>query len=59
MIPTSDFHESEYVGKHLKCREFMTGFTGSAGTAVITKDDAALWKMCIRDRAGAMLQMER
>ena len=43
MIPTSDFHESEYVGKHFKCREFMTGFTGSAGTAVITKDDAALW----------------
>lgn len=43
MIPTSDFHESEYVGKHFKCREFMTGFTGSAGTAVITNDDAALW----------------
>ncbi len=43
MIPTSDFHESEYVGKHFKCREFMTGFTGSAGTAVVTKDEAALW----------------
>lgn len=43
MIPTSDFHESEYVGNYFKCREFMTGFTGSAGTAVITKDEAGLW----------------
>lgn len=43
MIPTSDFHESEYVGEYFKCREFMTGFTGSAGTAVITRDEACLW----------------
>ncbi len=43
MIPTSDFHESEYVGEYFKAREFMTGFTGSAGTAVITKDEAGLW----------------
>lgn len=43
MIPTSDFHESEYVGSYFKCREFMTGFTGSAGTAVITKNEAGLW----------------
>ena len=43
MIPTSDFHESEYVGEFFKCREFMTGFSGSAGTAVITKDGAGLW----------------
>lgn len=43
MIPTSDFHESEYVGEYFKSREFMTGFTGSAGTAVITKDEAGLW----------------
>ena len=43
LVPTSDFHESEYVGKYFKCREFITGFTGSAGTAVITKDEAALW----------------
>lgn len=43
LIPTSDFHESEYVGTYFKCREFMTGFTGSAGTAVVTKDEAALW----------------
>ena len=43
LVPTSDFHESEYVGHYFKCREFITGFTGSAGTAVITKDKAALW----------------
>lgn len=43
MIPTSDFHESEYVGDYFKCREFITGFTGSAGTAVITKNEAGLW----------------
>ncbi len=43
LVPTSDFHESEYVGHYFKCREFITGFTGSAGTAVITRDEAALW----------------
>lgn len=43
LIPTSDFHESEYVGAHFKCREFLTGFTGSAGTAVVTQKEAGLW----------------
>ena len=43
MIPTADFHESEYVGEHFKCREYMTGFTGSAGTALVTMDEASLW----------------
>lgn len=43
MIPTADFHESEYVGEHFKCRSFMTGFTGSAGTALVTEKDARLW----------------
>lgn len=43
VIPTADFHESEYVGEHFKAREFMTGFTGSAGTAVITMTEAGLW----------------
>lgn len=43
MIPTADFHESEYVGEHFKCRSFMTGFTGSAGTALVTEKDACLW----------------
>lgn len=43
LIPTSDFHQSECVGEHFKCRQFMTGFTGSAGTAVVTMTEAALW----------------
>ncbi len=43
IVPTSDFHESEYVGDHFKARKYITGFTGSAGTAVITKDEAGLW----------------
>lgn len=43
VIPTSDFHESEYVGDYFKARKFITGFTGSAGTAVITMDQAGLW----------------
>ncbi len=43
LIPTDDNHQSEYVGEHFKARAFMTGFTGSAGTAVITKTEAGLW----------------
>lgn len=43
MVPTDDFHQSEYVGDHFKVREYITGFTGSAGTAVFTKDEAGLW----------------
>lgn len=43
LVPTDDFHQSEYVGEHFKARAFITGFTGSAGTAVITKTEAGLW----------------
>lgn len=43
VVPTADFHQSEYVGEYFKAREFITGFTGSAGTAVITQDEARLW----------------
>lgn len=43
LIPTDDNHQSEYVGEHFKARAFITGFTGSAGTAVITKKEAGLW----------------
>ena len=43
VVPTSDFHESEYVGEYFKCRKFLTGFTGSAGTAVVTASEAYLW----------------
>ncbi len=43
LIPTDDFHSSEYVGDYFKCRKYITGFTGSAGTAVVTQDMAGLW----------------
>lgn len=43
IVPTSDFHESEYVGEYFKARKYITGFTGSAGTAVITMKEAGLW----------------
>ena len=43
VVPTADFHESEYVGEHFMARKYITGFTGSAGTAVITMDEAGLW----------------
>ena len=43
IVPTSDFHESEYVGDYFKARKYITGFTGSAGTAVITMEEAGLW----------------
>ena len=43
VVPTADFHQSEYVGEHFKARKFITGFSGSAGTAVITKTGAYLW----------------
>ncbi len=43
IVPTADFHESEYVGDYFKCREYITGFTGSAGTAVVTMEQAGLW----------------
>ncbi|MBR5848502.1 MAG: aminopeptidase P family protein [Bacteroidaceae bacterium] len=43
IIPSSDPHSSEYVAECWKSREWITGFDGSAGTAVITLDGAALW----------------
>ena len=43
IIPSSDPHNSEYLPDHWKGREWLTGFDGSAGTAVVTKDRAALW----------------
>lgn len=42
-IPTADFHESEYVVEYFKARKFITGFTGSAGVAVIGQEEAWLW----------------
>lgn len=43
VVPSSDCHESEYVCAHFQARAYITGFTGSAGTAVITMEDAGLW----------------
>ena len=43
LIPSADNHQSEYVGEYFKSRAFITGFTGSAGTAVVTMDKAGLW----------------
>ena len=41
--PTSDPHGSEYLPAHFQFRKWLTGFTGSAGTAVVTQTEAALW----------------
>ena len=43
VIPSSDAHQSEYVNVHWKSREWISGFTGSAGLVVITQDHAGLW----------------
>ncbi|WP_291573923.1 aminopeptidase P family protein [Clostridium sp. UBA4548] len=43
IVPSQDPHLSEYVGEHFKCRAWISGFTGSAGTAVFTKEKAGLW----------------
>ena len=43
VVVTGDYHISEYAGDYFKEREFITGFTGSAGTAVITQNDARLF----------------
>lgn len=43
IIPTSDFHETEYAGAHFQARNYMSGFTGSAGTLIVCMDCAGLW----------------
>lgn len=43
IIPTSDFHMSEYTPAYFKTREYVSGFTGDAGTLLVTKNDAKLW----------------
>ena len=43
LVPTADFHQSEYVGDYFKARAWLSGFTGSAGTLIVTKDQACLW----------------
>lgn len=43
IIPSADYHQSEYVGEFFKSRQFISGFTGSAGTVIVTKEEAGLW----------------
>lgn len=43
IIPSSDDHQSEYVGEYFKSRQWISGFTGSAGTVVVTRDSSELW----------------
>lgn len=43
LVPTTDFHGSEYVADHFACREYLSGFTGSAGTLLVFAHWAGLW----------------
>ncbi|MBQ6441239.1 MAG: aminopeptidase P family protein [Lachnospiraceae bacterium] len=43
LVVTDDFHASEYVCDYFKCREYISGFDGSAGTVVILQEEAGLW----------------
>ena len=43
IVPTADYHMSEYVGAYFKCRSYLTGFTGSAGTALMTPTGIHMW----------------
>lgn len=43
VIPTADYHNSEYVGDYFKVREYFSGFTGSNGTLVVNGESAGLW----------------
>ena len=65
IIPTTDFHGSEYVNDYFKCREFVSGFTGSAGTLAVTETEAALWTdgryflQAEAELAGSQIQLMR
>lgn len=43
LVPSADPHQSEYLPEHYKTREYISGFTGSAGTALVTLEEAILW----------------
>ena len=43
IVPTQDYHMSEYVGEYFKSRAYLSGFSGSAGTLLVTTDGAYLW----------------
>ena len=56
MIPTADFHQSEYVGEYFKARSYMSGFTGSAGTLVVTLTEVCGPTVVILFRQSSSLQ---
>ncbi|MCR5837757.1 MAG: aminopeptidase P family protein [Lachnospiraceae bacterium] len=43
IVPTSDFHMSEYVSEYFQCRKYLSGFTGSAGTLIVTGENAYMY----------------
>ncbi|MGX8715721.1 MAG: aminopeptidase P family N-terminal domain-containing protein, partial [Lachnospiraceae bacterium] len=43
LVPTADFHDSEYAGEYFRTRAYLSGFTGSAGTLLVMGDEAGLW----------------
>lgn len=43
IVPTADYHNSEYISDYFKDRQYLTGFTGSQGTLLVTQDNAYLW----------------
>ena len=43
IIPSQDAHQSEYVAGYWRARAYFSGFTGSAGTLIVTKDEACVW----------------
>ncbi len=65
VVPTADFHQSEYVGEHFKARKFITGFSGSYGTAVIGKEagylwtDGRYWFQAEREMEGSGVEIQR
>jgi Xaa-Pro aminopeptidase len=43
LVPTSDFHASEYIAEHFQTRRYLSGFTGAAGTLAVLQEEAGLW----------------
>ena len=53
IFPSTDPHNGEYVPEHWEGRKWISGFNGSAGTAVVTMDAAALWTLAFALRTSA------
>ena len=43
LVPTGDYHQSEYPGEYFKVRQWLSGFTGSNGDLLLSKEETALW----------------